>query len=201
MNPWKRIPEKCGEYVKNYVLGKGYEFDLKRVFEEALIFAKSVNVGDDGKDVWVFDIDETLVSNLPYYVDHGFGLELFDSVVFDKWVEKGIAPAIETSLRLYEEVLSLGFKVFLLTGRSEKQRDITVQNLMNVGFSNWDKLILRGADDHAKTATTYKSEKRDEMVKEGYRIIGNSGDQWSDLLGSPMSIRSFKLPNPMYFIP
>ncbi|KAH9602346.1 hypothetical protein KSS87_010928 [Heliosperma pusillum] len=127
--------------------------------------------------------------------------EVFDSTVFNKWVEKGMAPAIESSLKLYEDVLSLGFKVFLLTGRNEKQRDVTVQNLMNVGFSNWDKLILREANDHDKTATTYKSEKRDEMVNEGYRIVGNSGDQWSDLLGSAMSLRSFKLPNPMYYIP
>ncbi|XP_074281827.1 acid phosphatase 1 [Silene latifolia] len=201
LNPWKSIPKECGDYVKNYVLGKGYKLDLENVFNEASIFAKSVLVGDDGKDVWVFDVDETLISNLPYYVDHGYGLEVFDSTVFNKWVEKGMAPAIETSLKLYEEVLSLGFKVILLTGRNEKQRDVTVQNLMNVGFSNWDKLILREAGDNEKTATTYKSEKRDEMVKEGYRIVGNSGDQWSDLLGSSMSFRSFKLPNPMYYIP
>lgn len=62
---------------------------------------------------------------------------------FDKWVEKAMAPAIEPSLKLYEEVLGLGFKVFLLTGRSERQREITVGNLNNAGFQNWDKLILR----------------------------------------------------------
>lgn len=39
------------------------------------------------------------------------------------------------------------------------------------------------------------------MLKEGYRILGNSGDQWSDILGFSMSNRSFKLPNPMYHIP
>ena len=39
------------------------------------------------------------------------------------------------------------------------------------------------------------------MMEEGYRIHGNSGDQWSDLLGSAMAARSFKLPNPMYYIP
>lgn len=38
------------------------------------------------------------------------------------------------------------------------------------------------------------------MEAEGFKILGNSGDQWSDLLGSPMATRSFKLPNPMYFI-
>ncbi|MCE5166787.1 Sigma1B-adaptin [Datura stramonium] len=72
---------------------------------------------------------------------------------------------------------------------------------MNAGFRDWHRLILRGSDDHGKTATTYKSERRNEMVEEGFRIVGNSGDQWSDLLGSSMSNRSFKLPNPIYYIP
>lgn len=60
--------------------------------------------------------------------------------------------------------------------------------------------MSRGLDDHGKTATVYKSEKRSEIVADGYRILGNSGDQWSDLLGSSLSNRSFKLPNPMYYI-
>ena len=51
-----------------------------------------------------------------------------------------------------------------------------------------------------KTAVQYKSERRAAMEAEGFKILGNSGDQWSDLIGSPMATRSFKLPNPMYFI-
>jgi hypothetical protein len=58
----------------------------------------------------------------------------------------------------------------------------------------------RSSDDKGKLAVIYKSEKRSEMEKDGYRILGNSGDQWSDLLGSSVSVRSFKLPNPMYYI-
>ncbi|GMP74987.1 hypothetical protein CsSME_00032224 [Camellia sinensis var. sinensis] len=73
----------------------------------------------------------------------GDGLEVFDGVEFDKWVDKAMAPPIESSLKLYEEVLKLGFKVFLLTGRSEQQRGVTVANLINLGFQDWDKLILR----------------------------------------------------------
>ncbi|EXC20954.1 Acid phosphatase 1 [Morus notabilis] len=126
-------------------------------------------------------------------------LEIFDHVEFDKWVEKAIAPAIEPSLKLYEQVLSLGFKVFLLTGRAERHRKVTVENLINTGFRYWDKLILRGPDDHGKLAVLYKSEKISEMEREGYRILGNSGDQWSDLLGTRMSTRSFKLPNPIIY--
>ncbi|KAG5600422.1 hypothetical protein H5410_031792 [Solanum commersonii] len=201
LSPWKTIPEECADYVREYIVGPGYKMDIDRVSNEAGEYAKSVDLGDDGRDVWVFDVDETLLSNLPYYSDHGYGLEVFDSVEFDKWVEKGTAPALGSSLKLYQEVLSLGFKVFLLTGRSERHRSVTVENLMNTGFHDWHKLILRGSDDHGKTATTFKSERRNEIVEEGFRIVGNSGDQWSDLLGSSMSNRSFKLPNPIYYIP
>lgn len=35
----------------------------------------------------------------------------------------------------------------------------------------------------------------------GYRIWGNVGDQWSDLQGNCTGNRTFKLPNPMYFVP
>ncbi|CAL5322949.1 unnamed protein product [Camellia sinensis] len=201
LSPWKTIPPECAGYVKDYMMGRAYRIDLETVSKEAGDYAKSVKLSEDGNDVWVFDIDETLLSNLPYYSEHGYGLEIFDSVEFDKWVGKAMAPPIESSLKLYEEVLKLGFKVFLLTGRSEIQRGVTVENLINAGFQDWDKLILRASEDHGKLATMYKSEKRNEMVEEGYRILGNSGDQWSDLLGSSTSIRSFKLPNPMYYIP
>ncbi|MFS7929904.1 putative Acid phosphatase [Helianthus anomalus] len=126
--------------------------------------------------------------------------EIFDHVQFDNWVLEGMAQAIKPSLKLYEEVSKLGFKMFLLTGRAENKRSITINNLTKVGFENWDRLILRGADDDGKTAVAFKSDKRKQIVEEGFRIVGNLGDQWSDLIGSHVSIRSFKLSNPMYFI-
>ncbi|KAF6146141.1 hypothetical protein GIB67_015579 [Kingdonia uniflora] len=200
LSPWKKVPEECRGYVKDYMTSRAYVLDLQMVANEAVGYARGIELGDDGNDVWVFDVDETLLSNLPYYAHHGYGYQVFNHGLFDKWVENGTAPVIESSLKLYEEVFRLGFKVFLLTGRSERHRNITVENLRNAGFMNWDKLILRDVEDYDKSATTYKSEKRSEMVKEGYRVLGNSGDQWSDLLGAAISIRSFKLPNPMYYI-
>jgi hypothetical protein len=70
-------------------------------------------------------------------------LELFDHLEFDRWVERGEAPAIPSSLTLYNEVRDLGFKTFLLTGRSEGHEGVTVDNLRKEGFHDWDKLILR----------------------------------------------------------
>ena len=79
--------------------------------------------------------------------------------------------------------------------------DIVFLWLHNVLLNPMLLILSRTSDDHGKLATIFKSEKRNEMVNEGYRILGNSGDQWSDLLGSSQSIRSFKVPNPMYYIP
>ncbi|XP_062227980.1 acid phosphatase 1-like [Phragmites australis] len=199
--PWRAVPVECAAHVREYVTGTAYRYDLELVARESSAYARGAALGGHGRDAWVFDVDETLLSNLPYYAEHGYGLQLFDHHAFDMWVEKGEAPAIPSSLKLYKEVRELGFKIFLLTGRSEGHKGVTVENLNKQGFHDWDKLILRAAADRNKTATTYKSEKRKEMEAEGYRILGNSGDQWSDLLGSSMSVRSFKLPNPMYYIP
>ncbi|CAL5050734.1 unnamed protein product [Urochloa decumbens] len=200
--PWKAVPAECVAHVRAYVTGVAYRSDLELVARESSAYARAAApLRGDGRDAWVFDIDETLLSNLPYYADHGYGLELFDHQKFDRWVERGEALAIPSSLKLYNEVRELGFKTFLLTGRNEGHLGVTAENLKKQGFHHWDKLVLRAAVDREKTATVYKSEKRKEMEEEGYRILGNSGDQWSDLLGSFMSARSFKLPNPMYYIP
>lgn len=73
LRPWKTIPQECKDYVKDYMNDRGYKIDLERVAKEAILYASSVDLQGDGKDVWVFDVDETLLSNLPYYAHHGYG--------------------------------------------------------------------------------------------------------------------------------
>ncbi|PIN04955.1 Acid phosphatase [Handroanthus impetiginosus] len=141
---WTRIPERCVDFVKEYITGERYASDLKAVAVNALSYAKAVEVTGNGKDAWVFDIDETLLSNVPYYATHGFGSEIFDEPSFDDWVDLAEAPALSASLRLYNELQKLGFTIFLLTGRSEFQRNVTERNLLYAGYSNWKRLILRG---------------------------------------------------------
>jgi hypothetical protein len=46
----------------------------------------------------------------------------------------------------------------------------------------------------------YKSGERQKLVDAGYRIVGNMGDQWSDLIGAPEGDRTFKVPDPMYYV-
>lgn len=91
LNPWKSVPQKCGGYVEEYMTGKGYEFDLLRVSNEAGIYARSVNMSSDGKDAWIFDVDETLISNLPYYAQHGYGYQNVLPFLFYHFKNHGLA--------------------------------------------------------------------------------------------------------------
>ncbi|KAH7851612.1 hypothetical protein Vadar_014271 [Vaccinium darrowii] len=70
---WSLVPARCEDYVKEYMTGGRFLSDLEVVADDALAFAKTVNVSGDGKDAWVFDIDDTLLSSLPYYATIGYG--------------------------------------------------------------------------------------------------------------------------------
>ncbi|KAJ0709611.1 putative Acid phosphatase [Helianthus annuus] len=206
---WSHIPESCVDYVGHYMLGKQYREDCDLVAAEAYEYAKGLNLTGDGKDVWVFDIDETTLSNIPYYArdDVAFGFIPYNSTKFNQWVAEATAPAIPGSLKLYEQLIELGFKVVFLTGSREYLTEPRSRNLKAVGYTQWEKLILKG-DNYQGNAVEYKSGKRKELEEAGYRIRGNMGDQWSDLIGTSWLCccctntgdRTFKVPDPMYYI-
>lgn len=68
---WNSVPRPCIKFVREYFNTDRYLADSSAVEKYSVNFASSVNV--NGKDAWVFDVDETLLSNLPYYRDNGFG--------------------------------------------------------------------------------------------------------------------------------
>ena len=74
---WDVIPSVCVDSVAGYLNGDQYGSDYGVIADYALAFAKTVEVSGDGKDVWIFDIDETLLTNLDYYRAHGYGYDLF----------------------------------------------------------------------------------------------------------------------------
>ena len=70
---WKTVPASCEGYVGHYMLGGHYRRDSRVVVDEAVAYAEGLELAGNGREVWVFDIDETSLSNLPYYATHGFG--------------------------------------------------------------------------------------------------------------------------------
>ncbi|EOA17295.1 hypothetical protein CARUB_v10005568mg [Capsella rubella] len=140
---WDVIPSVCVDPVADYLNGDQFLSDYNVIADYALSFAKSVDISGDGKDVWVFDIDETLLTNIDYYKAHGYGSEPYDSNSFSEWVLQGTAPAFDASLKLYNALQKLGFTIILLTGRDEDQRSFTETNLRDAGYSGWERLLLR----------------------------------------------------------
>lgn len=67
------MPKRCVNFVKEYMNGERYRSDSDVISDYALKYATTLDISGDGKDAWIFDVDETLLSNLPYYAIRGYG--------------------------------------------------------------------------------------------------------------------------------
>ncbi|EAY82942.1 hypothetical protein OsI_38160 [Oryza sativa Indica Group] len=196
---WKTVPADCAEYVSDYLTGERYGRDSDVVINEAIAYAESLKLSGHGKEIWVFDVDETALSTLPYQAKHGYGTKPYDHASFVQYVAGESAPALQGTLRLYRRLLQLGIKPVFLTDRTEDQRAVTTHNLLSQGYYSWEKLLLQPVGLQT-TTQAFKTGERQKLVSAGYVIIGNIGDQWSDILGSPEGYRTFKYPNPIYYV-
>lgn len=180
----------CGCYAKDL------DLEADRAIEFLRTRMAHKRAGE--KAALVLDIDETTLSNWAEMDEANFE---YNSKEFNAWVESAQAPAIPGTLRLYQEAQKLGVAVFFLTGRPEAQRAATEVNLRLRGFDGWQKLILRSPEQGSETALVFKSGERKKIAAEGFQIVLNVGDQWSDLRGAPEAEYSVKYPDPFYFIP
>jgi predicted secreted acid phosphatase len=98
---------------------------------------------------------------------------------------------------LYDYLLQKNAKIIFLTGRFQEEYDYTFQNLINEGFTTFDTLIVRRPEEQKLPAVEFKSNVRTALTQQGYDIIGNVGDQWTDLDG-PYSGIKIKIPNYLY---
>jgi predicted secreted acid phosphatase len=147
----------------------------------------------------IFDIDETSLSSYCEMQRENYG---FVKSLNDEWiVSPQAAVAIPGALRLFNRAKAAGVDVFFITGRPVSQTDGTTRNLEAAGFHGWKHLDLRDPSESGLTRAEYKAGRRKRIVADGYRLILNVGDQWSDLNGEPKAEVSVKLPNPFYFLP
>ena len=180
----------CGCYA--------HDLDLQAGRAIAFLRQRAAHKRQGEKLALVLDIDETTLSNYQELLKEDFA---FNKDVFDAWAVSAQAPAIPGTFRLYKEAQKLGVSVFLITGRPEDERDATARNLRAQGFDNWQNLALRPANHGKQTVIEFKSGERAKIAAQGYTLILNVGDQWSDLKGAPEAEFSVKYPDPFYFIP
>jgi predicted secreted acid phosphatase len=170
-----------------------------------------------GSPAVVFDADDTTLWT--YDMEDNAMHFNFDPVVQDtQWVQPMRFPAVPGMVDLVNAVGASGCTVVGLTGRRDPQRAATLGNLDLVGydyftdahyFTKWASGATPSAAVFAGTpcyptgscsTIQYKSAVRAYVESQGYDIIANFGDQFSDLIGGHAD-RAVKLPNPTYYLP
>ncbi|MCL5261412.1 MAG: HAD family acid phosphatase [Gammaproteobacteria bacterium] len=145
----------------------------------------------------VLDIDDTTLLEYKHWLELNFG-GTYEQM--NNATAAADGEAILSTLHLYNFAKQHQVAVFFITGRRDGSEAYTEKNLKNAGFANWDGLFVRPAADHEKTVTVYKTNARKKLVDQGYDILLNMGDQYSDLIGG-YADKTIKLPNPYYYIP
>lgn len=68
------VPGECTGHVGRYMTSTQYDVDLHLAADVVSLFlADEFALAGDGKDAWIFDVDDVLLSTVPYYKSHQFG--------------------------------------------------------------------------------------------------------------------------------
>jgi hypothetical protein len=163
-----------------------------------------------GQKAILFDVDDTTLNTYSYEIYSNFVYNPTTNASFVNAGSADVFPAVPGMVNLQKKASAKGYAVFFLTGRPGTQRDGTVENLTDAGYDEpaKDHLYLKDyvADTWlspcAPSCTTiqYKSLTRQHIESLGYDIVANFGDQYSDLTGG-FADRTFKIPNPNYYLP
>lgn len=180
--------------VQNYYESGLYDYECSKIIDDAIKHINKINTNEHS--AVVFDIDETALSNYEHTKSIGFG---FVMQLWNNWIKEGKAKAIKETKRFYDFLISKNIRVIFISGRYEELRDATIKNLIEQGYTKFDTVITRTKEEHNIPAAEFKAKKREELVKKGYEIIANIGDQWSDLVGGNSGYK-IKLPNYLYLI-
>jgi acid phosphatase len=191
--------------VAAYVDSARYDAEVAAIVDRARAFLES-RTPRGGKLAIVLDIDETALSNLPSFRANDWGFIVSGPCDLPRgpcgllaWIGMARAEPIKPVLALARLARERGVAVFFLTGRPERVREPTERNLKVVGYE-WSAVLLKPDGLNVRSAVEFKAPERKKLVDQGYTIVVNVGDQMSDLEGG-FAERTYKLPNPFYFVP
>ncbi len=176
----------------------------------------------------VLDVDDTTLATWNYEIASNWA---YNPTTNANYVNGELFPAVPGMVAMVNEAKAEGYAIFWITGRPAAQEAATLGNLtdsdtigLDAGYpapttlnDGEDGLFTKPlvvdyppylqaacADQIAlgKTCTTveYKSATRAHIESLGYEIVANFGDQYSDFTGG-YADKTFKLPNPNYFLP
>jgi hypothetical protein len=192
-----------------------YAREVGRLARSAAGYLGDAKATRGTKKAILLDVDDTSLNTYNYEIYSNFA---YNPVTNAEFVNKAAFPAVFGMPALVQKSQAKGYTVFFLTGRPESQRAGTEKNLTDVGFpvtttpvgANIDNVFLKDLShawttcdttgDQACSTIEVKSETRKYIESLGYDIKANFGDQFSDLSGG-YADKTFKVPNPMYYLP
>ena len=191
--------------LEQYISSGEYDREFARVVASAQAYMET-RARLVSKPAIVLDIDETSLSNWPAYRMNGWSRITSGPCDLKQgpcgiraWQAMAGSKPLAPTLELAQKADALGVAVFFITGRPPELRDATERNLREAGYRPAGVVLLpEGAS--FKSAADFKAPERKKIAEKGYTIILNMGDQESDLRGS-YAEKTFKLPNPVYFLP
>lgn len=191
--------------LKEYKQSGAYEREVAAVMSRARQYIER-RAPKVQKPAIVLDVDETSLFSWIEMVANDFGYVPAgpcDALPAGPcgvraWEISGRAEVIPSTLALFKAARARGVAVFFVTGRPEDEREGTARNLKDVGYLDYQALIMRPLSNK-DPAAIFKPAERAKIAAQGYTIIANIGDQKSDLSGG-YSEKTFLVPNPFYIV-
>jgi acid phosphatase len=191
--------------VDEYIRDGRYAADFARVAADARAWLEE-RAPTAAQPAIVLDIDETSLSNWQAYRLNAWGRVVGGPCDLEHgpcglraWQAMARAPALAPTLTLARRARELGVAVFFISGRPPNLQAATERNLRSQGYQ-WTQVVLLPAGRTFASAADFKAPARRKIAEQGYTIVLSMGDQESDLAGG-FAERTFKLPNPVYYLP
>jgi predicted secreted acid phosphatase len=179
----------------------------------------------------VLDVDDTTLTTFNYelYSNWAFNFgpvapPVSNQLTNADFVNQQLFPAVPGMVGMVTQAAAEEYAIFFLTGRPTSQAPATLGNLTSDGvgvdagyptptqlftkppkadYATQAPWLLPCINDTASGCNTddYKTLTRKHIEDDlGYDIVANFGDQFSDLNGG-FADKTFKMPNPNYFLP
>lgn len=208
-----------------FAANSNYATEATKIAREGAHWLKAKEPTGHQMKAIVLDVDDTTLTTWNYELVSNWA---YNPTTNAAYVNGQLFPATPGMVDMVTQAAHEGYAIFWITGRPVTQAAATLGNLgadgigVDAGYpapttlpdgssglftkpavANYpDYLKAACANDPNGACTTihYKSATRAHIESLGYDIVASFGDQYSDLTGG-FADRTFKMPNPSYYLP
>ncbi len=177
------------EYVST---GAYYRDVAEAVSQFEVNFFKQRLAISQGSKAVVFDVDETLISNISYLQSSHY---MPTTAGFYQYLSHSKAVGLSPVVQLAKQFIAMGYRIFIVTGRPQRFCQLTKMQLQQI------TVPINGGDLYCNntnlSTVAYKKHIFSSIKQQGYTVVVHVSDQCAEFW-SGQSLWQLKLPNPFY---